>query len=85
MCKHQWQPLIPDASQVEDMAGYYVETTLQGGILNRSVYCPLCGKTGHRINSRRSGIRLHSDAYFLNRANTIRAKYNLPFLAPTPS
>lgn len=78
--KHQWQWLLPDATEVEDKAGYMVETSLRGGILNRSVFCPMCGRTGHKINSHRGGVRLHNSTYFLDQANAIRRKYGLPLL-----
>lgn len=87
MCKHQWQLLIPSSRVVKDnggdWAGYYVEAILNNGVMSRTYFCPICGRTAHRINSGRSGMRLHHTDYFLNKANEVRNKYGLPELKQT--
>lgn len=59
----------------QDAIGMFVEI-LGDNVIKRSVVCSLCGNTGHVINSRRSGIRLHTSEYFLNKANELAKKYN---------
>lgn len=74
--KHEWVRLLPkiDDLPTDIRISLYVEM-LGNAILNRTVVC-WCGKTGHRINSRRGGIRIHTSDYFLNEAKRLAGKYN---------
>lgn len=74
-CKHNWMWLLPDYNQVSDIVGLYVEL-MGDNVIKRSVICNICGATGHVINSNKSGIRLHTSEYFINKANELARKYN---------
>jgi hypothetical protein len=72
-CKHEWMWLLPTVSEMS--IDVFIET-LGDSVIRRSVICSLCGCTGHKINSNRSGIRVHTSPYFLNKANELAAKYH---------
>lgn len=74
-CNHQWMWLIPQINSVHDSVGFFIEI-LGDNIIKRSVVCSLCGITGHVINSKKSGVRIHKSEYFLNKANEMAKKYN---------
>src|SRR4051812_46647636 len=82
MCKHNWQPVIPDdrggltPTQRIDL----VIELMSRSIMKRTFYCDNCGRTAHRINSHRGDMRLHHGDYFLNDANKVRAKFGWPAL-----
>lgn len=82
MCKHKWEPLLIRPSEVPDQnrINYLADWILSGSLIQRSMFCTVCGRTGHKINSRRGGIRLHNSDYFLERANGIRKDNLLPLL-----
>lgn len=67
--------LLPETTSVEDYVGLFVEI-LGDNVIKRSVVCSLCGKSGHRINSKRSGIMIHTTDYYLNKANDLAKKYH---------
>lgn len=82
MCKHQWIPLIPvDRDLPEGKHLDFLVTMIGKSFYYRCHYCEICGKTGHRINSHRGGMRVHyhTDG-FLNQANKIREKFGWPIL-----
>lgn len=70
-CKHRWMWLYPDISTNVDL---FIEL-LGDDVSKRSVVCNICGISGHKINSRRGGIRVHTSNYFLNKANELAKKY----------
>lgn len=80
--KHEWVRLLPPSCDLpaETRINMFVET-LGNSVLLRTVVC-WCGKTAHKINSSRGGIRIHTSDYFLNEAKRLAEKYhfNLPVL-----
>jgi hypothetical protein len=79
-CKHEWELLLPAASKVVvvDKIGYALEVMLSGILMQRSVICSKCGRSGHKINSNLGGVRLHPSNYFVDSANEILRSYGLP-------
>lgn len=81
MCKHNWIWAIPDTKELSHDKRLDVIVELIGqSIMKRCVFCTICGRTGHKINSRRSGIRLHNNDEFLKEANKFREKFAFPLL-----
>lgn len=84
MCRHNWIPLIPVDQDIPE--GKHLEFAVDmigKSFYYRCLYCTECGKTGHRIRSRRGGVKVHyydSGNYFLIQANKIREKFGWPIL-----
>lgn len=81
MCRHKWELLIPKPEVMTDeqRIDFFVEVNLRR--FSDIYYCSACGKTGHKIKSHRSGIRVHYDgSYFKEKGNELRQKYGLPQL-----
>lgn len=88
MCKHNWVLALPHSVEIEESkrVDYAIEVLVLGGaLLRRIVYCDNCNRTGHSINSRRSGVRIHSTDGFLIQVNKLREKYGLPLLSSEQS
>lgn len=73
--KHEWVKLIPSILDLpkDTSVSMYIET-ISNSVLLRTVVC-WCGKTGHRINSSRGGVRIHTSDNFLNEAKRLADKY----------
>lgn len=78
-CKHQWEWLIPAASETNDSVGLII-ATLGDSLIKRSVICTECGKVGYKINSHRGGIRFTGSDYLLEKAKKLSEQFgfNLP-------
>lgn len=85
MCKHKWINLMPPKEAIIDEGDRieYVLKTYVMSSLGSALYCQKCGRTGHYINSRAGGIRVHTpegSASIIEIANEVLAKYKLPLI-----
>lgn len=82
MCKYNWVLLLPLSTKVDlpddKKIEYAVTVMLSGRVMQRSYFCAVCGRTAHKINSAKSGMRLHKNDFFLVKANNILKQYGLP-------